>query len=273
MLKPAIKMLQTVFAFTDCAERGSVDKLPMSTSPRPQSSQRLPKGVAPETVRAFKRRLEALYGGPIDLRVNDNSSTLLSMNRPRGVQIPKFSVHRMFLTGDDDILLALAQYLKRPTQRTQQVLRCFMDARTAEIRPRRLTPRALTLRARGTTYDLHRLAQEVNDLYFDGSLKVYVTWSRGSTPSRGRRRHIIFGSYDSRTRLVRIHPALDDPSVPEFFIKFVIFHEMLHAVLDPKVSASGRRCVHTPEFREREQSHPDYKRSMAWEQEFMSRGR
>ncbi len=184
----------------------------------------------------------------------------------------KFSMHRMFLEADEDILQALAQYLRRPTTRTQKLLRCFMDARTSEIRPRRLSPRVLSLRARGSTYDLHQLAEQVNREFFDGQVKVYITWSRGSNPSSGRRRHIIFGSYDSTTRLIRIHPALDSSKVPETFVRFVIYHEMLHAVLDIKCGPNGRRCVHSAEFRAREMMYPDYHKCMAWEKDFMSRG-
>lgn len=229
-------------------------------------------GSSAQSVRAFHKKLEKLFGGTIDLRINDNSSTLLSANRPRGSQVTRFSVHKMFLDADDDVMAALAQYLRRPTQRSQRLLRCFMDTRTSEIRARRINPRVLTLRARGRTYDLHKMADEVNQEFFDGQLRVYVTWSRGSNPRSRRRRHIIFGSYDSRTRLVRIHPALDDPAVPEYFVRFVIYHEMLHAVLDPECTENGRRCVHTAEFRRREKMHPDYARSMHWEREFMKRG-
>ncbi|MGI8905476.1 MAG: hypothetical protein ACR2IE_03180 [Candidatus Sumerlaeaceae bacterium] len=245
--------------------------------PRPQpqarSSRLAPsKGISAQAVKTFHRRLEKLFGGTIDLRVNDNTSTLLSANRPRGSEVTHFSVHKMFLDADDEILAALAQYLRRPTQRSQRLLRCYMDARTADIRARRISPKVLSLRARGRTYDLHKIAAEVNEEFFGGELRVYVTWSRGSNPRGCRRRHIVFGSYDSRTRLIRIHPALDDANVPEFFVRFVVFHEMLHAVLDPTCADNGRRCVHTPAFRTREKQHPDYARAMKWEREFMSRG-
>jgi hypothetical protein len=222
-------------------------------------------------VTLFHQQLEKLCGSTIDLRVNDNTSTLLSVTRPRGSDTMRFSIHKMFLDGDEEIIGALAQYVKRPTPKSQRLLRCFMDARTSDIRTRSISPKVLTLRARGRTYDLHKMADEVNQEFFGGELRVYVTWSRGSEPRRGRRRHIIFGSYDSRTRLLRIHPALDDPKVPEYFVRFVIYHEMLHAVLDVKCDENGRRCVHSREFRSREKQHPDYDRAMKWEREFMSR--
>ena len=271
-LQGLVSFIQQHFAFADCAAAQPVSKQPMAVVPQKETPPPLPRAVSPQSVRAFHARLEKLHGAKIDLRVNDNTSTLLSANRPRGSQVTRFSVHKMFLEADDEIVAALAQYLKRPTQRSQHLLRCFMDARTADIRTRRINPRVLTLRARGRTYDLHKMAEEVNREFFCGELKVYVTWSRGSNPRGSRRRHIIFGSYDSRTRLVRIHPALDDPKVPEYFVRFVIYHEMLHAVMDITCGPTGRRCVHTAEYRQREKIYPDYEKAMAWEREFMKRG-
>jgi hypothetical protein len=276
ILRGIVKFVQQQLFSHESAAPAPVSKPTMPpvspAKPAQVASPPASRAVTPQNVRQFHARLEKLHGGKIDLRINDNTSTLLSANRPRGSQVTRFSVHRMFLEADDEVIAALAQYLRRPTQRSQRLLRCFMDARTADIRARRINPRVLTLRARGRTYDLHKMAAEVNEQYFGGELKVYVTWSRGSNARGKRRRHIIFGSYDSRTRLVRIHPALDDPGVPEYFVRFVIYHEMLHAVLDVKCNENGRRCVHTAEFRSEEKKFPDYERAMKWEQEFMKRG-
>ena len=244
--------------------------LPPPPVPRRRS---LPPDASADAVSRFQERLRARYGGPVDLRVNDNTSTLLSMRRPSGGGAVRFSVHRMFLDADDEVVEALAQYLRRPTTRSQRTLRAYMDARAAHVRCERPAPKALTLRARGRAYDLHAFADAVNAEWFEGRVRAYITWSRGSIEPRGtRRRHIIFGSWDTRTKLIRIHPALDSADVPEYFVKFVIYHEMLHAVMDkPRdPSCAGPRRIHTPEFRARERAHPDYDRSMAWERDFMN---
>jgi hypothetical protein len=107
----------------------------------------------------------------------------------------------------------------------------------------------------------------VNDRCFGGEITARITWGRRGR-SKGTRRHIIFGSFDHRSNLIRIHPLLDSEGVPEFFVCFVIFHEMLHAFLDPQHDADEPRRFHTPEFRRREKLHPDFKRSAAFEQEF-----
>jgi hypothetical protein len=217
----------------------------------------------------FHRELEAAYGKPIVLRINDNSSTLISARPSRSGPV-KFSIHRMFLSCSSEVLVALAQYLKGPTRASQQTLRAFMNSRTSDITrpdPHTKTP---NLRTRGMVYDLHKLAAEVNTVWFGGSIEARVTWGRGRT-SPGRRRHIMFGSYDARMRLIRIHPALDSKSVPEYFVRFVLYHEMLHALLDPKHNADGRHYVHTADFRRREKQFPDYARAMEFEKDFMRR--
>ena len=72
------------------------------------------------------------------------------------------------------------------------------------------------------------------------------------------------GSYSVEDRLIRIHPSLDRPDVPRYFVEWIVFHEMLHQVFDiPKVN--GRRRFHTPEFLERESQFEHYERARRWE--------
>lgn len=252
------------------------------TSGRGTASSRLTvtRTASREKAVALHTELEEKLGHAIQLRINNNSSTLLSLVRPRDGSPPRFSVHHMFLDAPAPVRNALAQYVRRSTESSQAILRAYMNSWTdahenatdafGSARPS-APNRRLKLCARGMVYDLHKLAEEVSREHFDGQMDVNITWSRGSREPRsgGRRRHIIFGSYEKRNALIRIHPALDSPDVPEFFVKFVIFHEMLHHVLDPLPQPGGRRCVHTPQFRERERRHPDFKRVLEWERLFM----
>lgn len=215
---------------------------------------------------SFRRRLTERCGGPVVVRVNNNTSTLVSV-RPGNP--PVLSVHRIFLMCGDDVIRALAQYVRRPTDHCRRILRRFIREREATIGTASPRPPRLTLRARGRVYDLHALAEQVKAEHFGPELRVHITWGRGSTRRRSPRRHIVFGSFEHRSRVIRIHPVLDSADVPEFFVRFVIFHEMLHAMLDPEHDADGRRYVHTPEFRRRERQHPDYHRAREWENAFM----
>jgi hypothetical protein len=242
---------------------------PERTAAHGQKKVRNP-GMTPEL---FRHRLQKLCSKPLSIRFNENHSTLLSVRPQAGGSEISVSLHKMFLLADEKVLMALAQYVKKTTPDSRSAIRQFINEHSQDYRADDDKPLRQPLRSRGAVYDLHRLAGEVNAEYFNNSLQVAITWSRGAVEPAGRsRRHIIFGSYDARHKLIRIHPALDHAAVPEFFLKFVIYHEMLHAVLDPRPQPGGRRCVHTPQFRERERRHPDYLRAMKWETEFMAKG-
>lgn len=232
--------------------------------PKRSAASKAPRAGAAAAASQLQAQLEIAYGAPIRLRVNDNSSTLISWKGGRNGTSPQLSLHHMFLAADPAVVRALAQFVKRPTPACRALLRRFMNGRTADVRPK--TTR-IQLRSRGTVYDLHKLADEVNAEFFAGAITARITWSRGRRTPERRRRHITFGTYDAAGKLIRIHPALDSTEVPEYFVKFVIYHEMLHALLDPVHSADGRRYVHTAEFRKRERKHPDYARSIAWEKQ------
>lgn len=218
----------------------------------------------------FRARIEALCGEPVRLRVNDNASTLISCVRPKDGSPVRLSVHRAFVRGGPKIESALAQYISRPTPASNRALRQFINANAGCIHAEPARRRRVNLRSRGAVYDLHELGAAVNAQFFEGRLDVRITWGRGRIPNhRARRRHVTFGSYDHRQHVIRIHPALDSPDVPEFFLRFLLYHEMLHAALDPEHDADGRRRLHSPRFRQLERSHPDYDRAIAWEREFV----
>jgi hypothetical protein len=75
------------------------------------------------------------------------------------------------------------------------------------------------------------------------------------------------GSFEPHARIVRIHPVLDQPDVPSFFVRYVLFHELLHAALDDFARVRGRRVIHGPEFRRREHAFADTGRARRWERE------
>ena len=73
------------------------------------------------------------------------------------------------------------------------------------------------------------------------------------------------GCFVPGDHLIRMHPVLDHKSVPDWMVRFVLFHELLHAVIPATVSRGGRRMHHPAAFRLRERAYPDYARAIAWE--------
>ena len=88
-----------------------------------------------------------------------------------------------------------------------------------------------TATAADGVHDLERMLEEIHRDYFPGTMRLPIRW--GKQIGRKKRRSIRLGSFDHRTRIIRIHPSLDRRHVPAFFIQSVIHHEYLHHVLGP----------------------------------------
>jgi hypothetical protein len=94
-----------------------------------------------------------------------------------------------------------------------------------------------------THHHLESLAAEVHRTYFATMPPLRVRW--GQQISRKRRRSIRLGSYNHQTSEIRIHPLLNSPGIPAFFIQSVIHHEYLHHV----IGAAHNRRFHSHERR------------------------
>jgi len=92
-----------------------------------------------------------------------------------------------------------------------------------------------------THHYLNSLAGEVHRTYFGKYPPLPVRW--GHQIARKRRRSIRLGSYNHHTAEIRIHPLLNTPPIPAFFIQSIIHHEYLHHVL----GGSHNRRFHAQE--------------------------
>ena len=89
------------------------------------------------------------------------------------------------------------------------------------------------------------LADDVHRTYFFKYPPLPVRW--GQQITRKKRRSIRLGSYNHLTTEIRIHPLLNSPEIPTFFIQSVIYHEYLHHVLG--ASHNRRFHAHERQFR------------------------
>ena len=204
--------------------------------------------------------LSARLSEPVRLVVHDNRSTMVSWRRGRG--LVHYRVHHMFLDAPAEVVEALATFGRRGARGGRRAAGRRIDAFVRNHRGRIGEGRPLRLRARGRHHDLRVLLDEENAARFAGAVRARIGWGAGR--NGGRQRSIKTGVYLHDQRLIRIHPALDRPEVPTFYVRAVVFHEMLHQVV-PVVERRGRRVVHSAEFRRRERTHPDYERARAWE--------
>ena len=95
--------------------------------------------------------------------------------------------------------------------------------------------------ARGRTYDLDLIFEDLNRRYFYGLLgRPRMTWSRDHARNS-------LGHYDPAHNAIVVSRVFDHPGVPRYAVEYIVYHEMLHLKHPVKLRGS-RRCVHPPEF-------------------------
>jgi hypothetical protein len=209
---------------------------------------------------ALAQRLSVLLREPVDVELTDNAWTMVSYRRLQGRLC--FRLHHMFAAADAAVVKAIAGFAGRSRKAAGHTIDDFIKEHRHLIkkRERRDEP---ALHARGTFHDLLAIYQRLNAAHFDNRVEARIGWGRRA-PLR-RRRSIKMGVYFHERRLIKVHPALDDPRVPRYFVEMVVFHEMLHQVVPPTEDAVGRRCVHSRKFRAAERTFPEYERARLWE--------
>ncbi len=203
----------------------------------------------------LERYLTVRARRPVRLVVTDNRSTFLSFKEAHGVL--RVRAHRLFLGAAPEIHEALAAYVAEDDRTAGRILDRFIAARSAEL------PRPpVAVQPLGRFHDLSAIFSRLNQRFFHGACRARISW--GTAGPRRYRRSIQLGCYVADDRLIRIHPCLDQVFVPEQYVAWVVFHEMLHEVFGV-AAKRGRRCLHPPEFSALEQTFPDYERCKAWE--------
>jgi SprT-like family len=108
----------------------------------------------------------------------------------------------------------------------------------------------------GRVHNLDKLFAKLNRRYFNNELPMpALSWS-------ARRSKRILGHHDYAHDAIVISRSLDCADVPEFFVEFVLYHEMLHMKHQPR-TVNGRRVYHTPVFRADERRFERYEAAMA----------
>jgi len=218
------------------------------------------RAVDEQRVEELRARLSSRLGEPVVLSIHDNRSTMVSYRREQGRLALR--VHHMFLAADEAITAALADFAapRRGRRQAGRLLDAFIRRHQSVIRPPRPMAR---MEPRGRVHDLSRIFHALNERYFAGAIEASIGWSRA--PLRRRRRTIKMGVYYHDTRTIRVHPALDHPTVPGYVVEFIVYHEMLHQACPAELGAGGKKLVHTDAFRARERAHPDHDRALGWE--------
>jgi hypothetical protein len=227
------------------------------------------RGLEPERLlrvwrRVLERRLRGVMKARVFVELHDNTHTMLTYQKQRGTW--RLRLHHMFVAAPEDLLQALCDFVKTGNPQASQALDRYIEQNKVFIRrvPAAELRRRLRIEPAGEHHDLEEIFHDLNRRYFRSRIKATITY--GPAPRvRGPRKSIKMGSYSADSRVIRIHPALDQARVPRYFVEWIVFHEMLHHVYRARRGPDGRRCVHTPEFNAHERRFYAFDRAQRWE--------
>lgn len=149
--------------------------------------------------------------------------------------------------------ILLAKLYRQPiTQAEASRYRRYVSSRTIAGKVhllRQMRGRKRIESARGRTYDLEAIFDELNQRYFFGLLaRPQMTWSRD------RARNSL-GHYDPAHNAIVVSRIFDHPGVPRYAVEYIVYHEMLH-LKHPVRLRGSRRCIHPAAFQAEEKLFP-----------------
>ncbi|MFP3870166.1 MAG: SprT-like domain-containing protein, partial [Syntrophobacteria bacterium] len=131
------------------------------------------------------------------------------------------------------------------------------------VKIRKVPPRSrrAVLRPAGRFFNLKHIFDELNCEYFEGRLACGITW--GANKKVRNQKTIRLGSYSEATRTIRVNPVLDRRYVPNYVIRGIVYHEMLHHFLGT-AGQDGGTSAHSAGFRRLERRYRHHHKLQAW---------
>lgn len=124
--------------------------------------------------------------------------------------------------------------------------------------------RIKNLKTVGQKFDLLQIFNEINSDYFDNDLVSYIRWGQKKTKTSYQTWYT--NEANKKVSMITIASLYNHPDVPEYALRSVVFHEMLHIAVPP-YTKNGRRVVHGKEFKEAQKRNPDLLKWNKWERE------
>ncbi|HUR28664.1 MAG TPA: hypothetical protein VM509_10790 [Planctomycetota bacterium] len=216
---------------------------------------------------AWSAYLSRELDGEVEVIFTRARRTVLRL-QPRGEK-RTVRMNEFFAAAPPPVRSAVVAWIRsgRRARRQLQILDAWVETQIEEVE--RAAPRSVRVITEGRVHDLARIAGELRESHFAGVFAhgglpwPRLTWGRA--PKTRTRRTLRLGSFDAWSNVVRMHPVLDQRGVPEAFVRYVLFHELLHAALPAERGDGGRRIFHSKEFRQRERAYEGTSAALAWE--------
>lgn len=208
----------------------------------------------------FQQELENSSGLRLKLKINDNRSTMLSVKWEP--DCTKVSLHRMFLQAPQNVMDALACYLKQEDKIIAPKIRSFIEENIQKMDYSHLLDRK-KIHSQGNVYNLQKIYDDLNREYFHGKLNLTITWFGKPSHPRNRNR-ITFGLFYASLKLIKINRMLDSPSFPEYLLYYIVYHEMVHHICPSYFDEEGIHRIHSREFIQQEKKFRYYHLAQSW---------
>ncbi len=199
----------------------------------------------------------------VKIKINDNKSHYFVLKDHQN--LISISLHRHFLEAPLSVLDSLVTYIISKKKEDFLPIKQFIYSIQKILDFSDLVDQE-DMTYKGEYFDLLEEYNFVNEHYFNGSLELKITWFK---PVYKTFRHITFGSYDRQYKLIRVNKLLDHKNVIDQYIKYLIFHEMLHEVYPSEMLKSGRYQMHGKAFKEHEKKFPNFTQMKKFEKYFM----
>lgn len=217
------------------------------------------------TLEEIKQKLSFYLKSNIDLSVRNYRSRYLAFSKKWFRY--QVQIHEIFLSSDESVVKALAQYIKTKDKEAFVIVRKYA---LENLLNKNYEDRVIlkNLKTLGKYFNLQELLEEIFLTYFPGMpIQIKITWRKMHKPSY--RRSCVFGSYSQGLKLIRINSILDMNDCPKTLISFIVYHEILHFFFPIKLDERGKRKVHTKEFKEMEKRFVGYAKAKQDEKQFL----
>lgn len=217
--------------------------------------------VLPVILSDFAKFLEHSLGAVVDLRINQNRKTMLSVLERRDRYI-RLSIHQMFLEAPNDVLEALAIFIQSHERRPPKIIQSYIHK---HLEGQKIIPVSSKERiTRGRFYNLDEEWAIVNESYFNGRINVSLGWFGKKQPKS--RTRVTLGMFDKLQNQIKVHVLLDSPEIPRYYLQFVLYHEALHKIYPPYLDDQGNLKVHHDVFKRHEKRFKEYNLARHFEQ-------
>jgi hypothetical protein len=209
----------------------------------------------------FYQMLQAVCSMRIELKINDNRSTMLSIRESKKVR--RISLHRMFLTAPMDIQQGVFDYVSGIDEALNTSVKAYIDTNLSTLDYFHKLE-SHKIETKGEVYDLASIFERIKHEYFQGKLDLRVSWFGRKQLKRRSRSSATFGLYSDPLKLIKVHRFLDSAYVPEYVLEFVIYHEAGHYLHPSYYNENGVNQIHNIEFKEFEKQFKDYDKAQEW---------